>query len=163
MLSQYGRRINALARFEPELVAEIRTLLARLELVSHVSGRSFEGVNVHTGPGTRPPTGGDEEFAPLEDREALLESIYIRTVDFYRGQLAQAGAGDLKRIRDDIQATVEAWNRQAAPSDEPTYDNPQFKRWVAESPLSSKEIGWKYNLPTRRINAIRQAYREQIP
>lgn len=160
MLTQYQRRINALAVFEPELVADIRTLLARLELVSHVSGRSYDGANVHGAAGTREPTGGDGEYAKGDERDALNESIYVRTIDYYRGQLAQAGAGDLKRIRDDIEATVGAWNRQAAPPDEPTYDNPQFKRWVAESPLSSKEIAWKYNVTTRYVNAIRQAYRE---
>lgn len=143
--------------FSATLLSELAQLLAELELVSHVSaaraGSSSRDEGEDVG-GRRPPGGIDRG----DDREPMHPQ---KSVEHFQRRLRRARTNaHLSAILEDAQRALEAWKRQPAPSGEPEYGTPQWKRWVAESSLSSSEIARKFSVSGQYIRRIRSLYRE---
>jgi hypothetical protein len=136
---------------------ELRQVLAELELVSQVgaaktgsSGRD-EGEDIG---GRRPPGGIDRR----DDREIDYPQ---KSVEHFRRRLRRAHSlWQLELILKDARKALEACRRQPAPSGEPEYGTPQWKRWVAESDLGPSDIARKYGVSKRYIVRIRTQYRD---
>lgn len=139
------------------LLGELRQVLAELELVSHVSaarpGSSGRDTSDDIG-GNRPPGGIDRG----DDREPEHPQ---KSVEHFRRCLRRARTdGQLEAVLIDARDALAAWRRQPAPSGEPEYGSPQWKRWVAESELAPVEIARKYNVSRQYVHAIQRAYRD---
>lgn len=160
MLGEYQRRISEFSREDPKLVADLRTTLARLELVSHTSavnhGRTHGGEEP-----SRAPTGGDVEHPGKmepDEKEAFPESIYVRTLDHYRWRVAHCkDLDELEAIRVEADETLGKWRRQELPA-EPALSSPQWKRWAAESTLSVEEIARRSSVSRKYVYEIRAKY-----
>lgn len=144
------------AEIRQVLTGELAQVLAELELVSHVSaarpGSSSRDEGEDIG-GRRPPGGIDR--GDDREREHLQKSA-----EHFRRRLARARTNEhVETILADARTALAAWRRQPAPTGEPEYGTPQWKRWVAESELSSSEIARKYCVSGQYIRRIRALYR----
>ena len=145
---------------------ELAQVLAELELRSHVSAVNLEPSTKDVGEGDdvgghRPPGGVDrreDNYRPPSGDETDNERV-LRSAAHFRQQLARGR--DPERILAEAKESLAAWLRMPAPNNEPDYGSPQWKRWVAESPLTAKEIADKYGVKKRYINRVRADYREK--
>jgi hypothetical protein len=67
----------------------------------------------------------------------------------------------LRAILKDAEAALEAWQRQPVDRD-PALADPQWKRWVGESRLSSKEIAAKYSISRQYVRRIKVLYTTEL-
>lgn len=150
-----------------EMLTEIRQALAELELVSHASTRNYEGRSRPSSDedigGKRPP-GSDQEFAGKDqlEWEALKASYHWRTVAHYRQRLRNISRDEeaLRPVLAEIRETVKAWRQAPIPQgQEPEFGSPQWKRYVAESPLDGGELARKFNVTRQYISQVRRGYR----
>lgn len=143
-----------------ELHADIRQALAELEMCSEVPALSYEptarSTTEHPG-GGRPPGGIDRKG----DRE---HEWALKSPDHFRRRLAKAHSlVALRAILADAKAALEAAKRAPAPQDKehPMPGDHNFKRWVAESGLSSSEIARLTGKTGQYIRKVRAQYREK--
>lgn len=142
--------------------AELLQVLAELDLVSHVPALDYESKRENKGsvsddrsPGGKRPRGGADR---KDDRE---REYSLKSADHFRRRLARAHSQrTLEVILEEAKAALAAWRRQPAPTGEPEYGSPQWKRWVAESKLPSSEIARKYGVSGQYIRRIRALYRD---
>lgn len=140
-----------------EAARELRQILAELELISQVPAVNLESSGGDAGEdvgGKRPPGG----LIGKDDRQ---DEYPQKSVEHFRQRAARArDEAVLARILDDARMALVAARRQPAPTGEPEYGTPQWKRWVAETDLASAEIARKYGVSKRYINRVRMLYRE---
>ncbi len=173
----------------PDLVAdpkyrELRQLIARLELISHVSGSAYDGRAPRATddePGGQRPPGGrrdrprhpgplpgsdalDSELQAYQERrdewDAWLISYQRRTPEYFQRQLEDCHtAWRVEKLVTEARETLEAWHRQPMPRGvEPEFGSPQWKRWIAESSLNGGELARKFNVTRQYIYKIRRGY-----
>jgi hypothetical protein len=136
---------------------ELGQVLLELELVSHVSASRPDSSGRDQGEdigGKRPPGGIDRRG----DREVDYPQ---KSVEHFRRRLRRAHSDwQLELILEDAKKALQAHRRQPAPTSEPEYGTPQWKRWVAESNLASSEIARKYCVSGQYVRRIRAIYRD---
>lgn len=152
------------------LLQEIQKTLSELELCSHMPaaelGYSSKGVE-HPG-GKRPPGGVDyrEDKHNLEpSAKSEAKPRILRSAEHYRRRLAKAHSDrTLEIILEQAKDSLSAWKRQPAPTrqNEPKRDDPGWKRYVAESDLSSDSLAAKYGVSGAYIREVRKNYRERV-
>jgi hypothetical protein len=139
------------------LASEIRQALAELELISQVNAMNLAPSGRDAGEdigGKRPPGGVDYQG----DRELDYPQ---KSIEHFRRRLRRIRATwQLELLLEDARSSLAAARRQPAPTGEPEYGTPQWKRWVAESPLPSVEIARKYNVSRQYICRLRLLYRD---
>ena len=142
-------------------MSELAQVLAELDLMSHVAAVNLNPLARETTDdigGKRPPGGvdyredGHRDFSTRPEDQRVL-----RSASHFRDQLARGRAPS--RVLLEARASLEAWRRMPPPSSEPEYGSQQWKRWVAESPLSHKELARKFNCSRGYIAQIRRQYR----
>jgi len=136
-------------------MSSLGQVLAELEMCSHVSAVNLEPSSRDAGEdigGKRPPGGIDrkEDHQPRESGERIL-----RSADYFRRQLKRGRPEGF--VLADAEAALNAWRYQPMPR-EPEYGSPQWKRWVAESPLSHGEIARKFNCKRAYVQQVRKVY-----
>lgn len=145
------------AEIEAMLVRELRTVLARLELVSQAPVQNL-------GPSTRDESesiGGKRPPGALDHAGDREPDFPQKSVEHFRRRLARARTRSrLEAILRDAKTALEAWKRQPAPTGEPKLSSPQWKRWVAESDLPAAEIARKFNVKRQYVSRIRSEYRD---
>lgn len=141
-----------------DLDKQLRTVLARLELVSQVpaalpgnSSRSAED------PGGKRPAGGIDR---KDDREPDHPQKSVEHFRRRAGRIHSVPA--LESLIADAESALGAWRRQPAPTkkDEPEYGTPQWKRYVGESKESLGELARRFGVSRAYIQQIRKAYTE---
>jgi hypothetical protein len=145
---------------QAEVKQELCQILAELELCSHVSAVNLNPSSRDAGEdigGKRPPGGidGREDRHRSEDED---DERVLRSAQHFKRQLAHGRPA--RHVLRDATAALAAWKRQPAPTGELEYGSPQWKRWVAESPLSDEEVASRYNVSRRYISKVRAQYRE---
>ena len=152
------------------VMLEIRKTLSELELCSHMPaaelGYSSKGVE-HPG-GKRPPGGVDyreDKHNPEPQAKTEAKPRILRSAEHYRRRLAKAHSDrTLEIILEQAKDSLSAWRRQPAPTrqNEPKKDDPGWKRYVAESDLSSDSLADKFGVSPRYIREVRKKYREAV-
>jgi hypothetical protein len=140
---------------------QLRQVLAELELVSHVSAVNLESSGGDHGEdiGGRRPPGGIDRRDDLPDNHERHHPQ--KSVDHFRRRLARARSDESRTlILGEAKDALTAWKRQPALTGEPEYGTPQWKRWVAESDLSSSKIADKYGVSGQYVRKIRAEYRD---
>ncbi len=141
-----------------KLRAELRQVLAELELVSQVPAVNLESSrDMGEDIGGKRPPGGEDHGG---DREIGWP---LKSVTYFRRRMAKAHtAGALEAILEDARTSLDAAKRQPAPEDKehPMPGDYNWKRWVSESSLSDVEIARKCSVSRQYINRIRGQYRE---
>jgi hypothetical protein len=135
-----------------EIPAELRQLLLELRMVSQVSAArpgSSRSSDQEIG-GKCPPGGLDYEG----DREI---DYLAKSPDYFVRRLQQPNV-DLERLTDEPSKALNAYKRRPALTGEPEWGTSEWKRFVAESELSSAELARKYNCSTTWIYKVRRDY-----
>jgi hypothetical protein len=132
-------------------------LIARIELKSQLPA-------AQAGRGSRDSSGsigGKRPGGGINRRDDRVPEFRLRSADYFRQRAALAVTDEsVEALIVEAEATLEAWARAPIPASQPPRPgDPQFKRWVAESPLESVELARLFNLSKRRINQIRAGYR----
>jgi hypothetical protein len=150
--------------------SELRTVLAQLELCSHVQAVNLDPSSRDSGEeigGKRPPGGIDRS----EDRATVgpvgsgePRPRVLRSAEHYRRRIAKAHSQRaLERVLADARDSLDAWRRQPAPSKkaEPKVGDPGWKRYIAESKESSSVLAARFGKSGAYIREVRRKYREQ--
>lgn len=142
---------------------ELRNVIARLELVSHVSAVSLESSDRDTSDdigGQRPPGGlerKDERRDGVYDGQELF--FTLKSADHFKRRLETAHTDRaLRQILEDAQRSLAAFQRTPIGGEPPRCD-PQWKRWVAESNEADGAIAFRHGVSRQYVNRIRNAYR----
>jgi hypothetical protein len=152
--------ITPQAEIDLKLVAELRTVLAQLEMVSHVSAVNYEssgGRDAGESIGGKRPPGG---ILRADDREADYPQ---KSVEHFRRRAAKATSnGALKAILADARKALEAARRQPAPDKgtEPKFGEPGWKRYIAESDEKANVLAARFGCSRAYIEEVRRKYRE---
>lgn len=135
---------------------ELGALIARLELKSEVSaanlGRSARDSNEDIG-GNRPSGGIDYQ----DDRDSMS---VLKSADYFKRKRARCHTdAQFDRLIREIGLVLQAWQQMPLPAGQPpTPDDPQWKRWVAESDKNAGELARLFNMTRQHIYQIRKAY-----
>jgi hypothetical protein len=140
---------------------ELRTVLARLELISQVPAAEL-GYSAKSAahPGGKRPPGG---IIHADDRSAEAREYPQKSVEHFKRRIAKAHTTHaLEAILEDARKALEAARRQPAPTKrtEPKIGDPGWKRYVAESEESSSVLGARFGKSSRYIREVRSKYRE---
>lgn len=137
---------------------ELRSLIARLELMPGVNAASLERSAKATDEeiGGRRPAGGVDWKGDREEGYGLKSAEYFkRRMSWTHSEVVLSG------LVVEARAAVEAWTRlPLVEGQEPEFGSPQWKRWVAESRLDGGELARKFNVTRQYIAQVRKAYRE---
>ena len=150
-----------------DLERRIANVLARLELISHVSAvnpeSSGEGKDTSEDIGGRRPPGGimhGDDYA--RDENGDLEPYPQRSFAYFRQEFARARTvAARERVLGEAEEALEAARRAPADTGEPEMSSPRWKRWVAESSLSHGDIARKYGCHRSYVKQIRDQYRDR--
>jgi hypothetical protein len=158
------------AEIGQQLVRELRTVLAQLELCSHVQAVNLEPSSRDSAEsigGKCPPGGRDrgEDGARVEPagRDEPRPRV-LRSAEHYRRRIAKAhGRRTLELILVEATDSLEAWRRQPAPTKkaEPKLGDPGWKRYVAESPEKANELAARFVVSRAYIEKVRRLYRDE--
>jgi hypothetical protein len=138
---------------------ELRQVLAELELVSQVPALDYASKNQMSvsderSPGGKRPRGGVDR---KDDRE---RDWNLKSAEHFKRRLAGARSElAITLILKDAKAALLAHRRQPPPPDRPELSSPQWKRWVAESAESAREIARIYNVGRTYVDRVRAKYR----
>jgi hypothetical protein len=147
------------AEIDPKLITELRTVLARLELVSHVSAVNYEssGRDACESIGGKCPPGG---IRRADDKE---HDYPQKSVEHFRRRIVRATSSRvLEAILTDARRALEAARRQPAPDKktEPKVGDPGWKRYVAESDEKANELAARFGYSRAYIEEVRRKYRD---
>lgn len=140
------------------LDSDLRTVIARLELCSHVSAMDLDPSSRDSGEdvgGKRPSGGVDREDDG--DRELVLKSA-----EHFRRRLAGAySERTLVVILHDAEAALEAHRKQPPPQkdNEPEFGSSQWKRYIGESTESYGTLAARFGVERSYIQQVRKKYR----
>jgi hypothetical protein len=148
---------------EVEVPKELCDLLAQLEVVSQVSasqlGASRNGSEEDIG-GKRPP-GGEEYWRWWHADDADYPQKSLR---YFRKRIERVrDPATFQDIIVEARAALEACRRAPAPSEEPEYGTPQWKRWVAESEEPPAKLAYRFNVSRQYIEKVRANYSASHP
>jgi hypothetical protein len=141
-----------------DLDHEIANVLAKLSICSEVSAANMDSSSRDSGEdigGKRPPGGIDHEGNRERDWPLKDVSHFRRRMDRAHSEAA------LQAILHDAEAALRAWQRQPADRD-PALADPQWKRWVGETKLTSREIAAKYSISRQYVHRIKVAYQMEV-
>lgn len=135
---------------------ELRRSVLKLTLISHANPANLDpshGTTTESKGGKRPP-GGIDRFGDyqLSYRQKSADHFvhqlrYVRTVE------------DLEQLAQDAHDAVDAWKRTLIPEGQPPeYGTPQWKRWVAHSPLGTGELARRFSVSRQYILRIKRDY-----
>lgn len=150
---------------------ELRQVLAELELVSHVPAFNYESKNETSVSDERNP-GGKRPRGGVERKDDQENDFALKSVEHFRRRLDGALARNLLREQEgeppssraieailaDAKAALKAHKRAPPPPDRPERSSPQWKRWVATSPLSAHEIARLYDCSHQYVLRVRARY-----
>lgn len=153
------------------LEQQLRQTIAELDLVSHISAISLDtsGRDTSDDIGGRRPTGATGDGRKSRDRSengggSFYEGPHefpLKSADHFRKRASKAFSEHaMQKVLDDARASLEAWKRRPLPTGEPEYGSPQWKHWVAQSPLPDGDIARKFNVSRQYVNRIRTQYRD---
>ena len=152
---------------ETDLRRRIVACIVRLDLVSHVSAKDYDAASsardTSEAPGGRKPSHGGQDRPRGMEVVAFREDYRLHSADHFRRRLAKAsGVKALRAILGDAEASLEAWQHspRAGVNDPPPRDDPKWKQWVADSPLSDEACGQRCGVSRRYVNRIRADYRK---
>ena len=144
---------------EPKLLSELRTVLARLELVSHVPAFNYEssgGRDAGESIGGKRPPGGIQR---ADDREPDYPQ---KSVEHFKRRVGGARSNRaLELILADARKALEAAQRQPAATSEPKFGEQGWKRFVAESPEKASDLARKFGCKRSYIEKVRRLYRDE--
>jgi hypothetical protein len=140
------------------LERDLREVIARLEMVSHVSAVSLESSGRDTSDdigGKRPPGGLDH----AGDREA---DWLLKSADHYRRRAARAHTERaLQAILQEALASLHAWQHQT-PSVNPVWGSFEWKRQIAleweSKQRSTESVKIHYSIGERTLRRYVAAY-----
>lgn len=159
-----------LATAHVEMAREIRTLTARLDLISHGPTANLDKTGPRSTaehPGGKRPNG--EDWESPHDLEEWMDSkaaYQAKTPERYRawlqGLLDHAGDHDdvwltvkLTELRDDLRATLKAWAHPPIREDQPpTMVDPGFKRFVITCGWDLKKLVDHYGCTRQYMKRI---------
>ena len=161
-------------------LSELRTTIIRISLISHAPVQQYdsdggahdtsEDIGGKRPPGTdqdRPrhpgPNADPKRLAEYrDDYAAWLNSYQRKTPAYFIDRLGHDPSTQrIKELLAEARAVLEAWQRQPIPGgQEPEYGSPQWKRYVANSPLDAGVLASRFNLTRQRIYQLRKEYRE---
>lgn len=168
--------------------AELHQLVQRIALISHVSGTSYEGKiarDTSDEIGGRRPAGSDHEPKPRKPKIPLIEGnaasekvwdgymedlaawqlcYQRRTPEYFRRRLERCHTdAALQGLVVEARETLEAWKRTPIPAGQPpALGDPQWKRWVADSDLPTKDLVRMFGKSRQYIQQIRSGYRKKV-
>lgn len=133
---------------------ELMSQASAMNLEPHVSSNDGdETAKLNPVGGKLPPGGVDKEGDRTpEFRQKSAEHFKAR----YRGCRSDR---DFSLVLADALEAEASWKRTPLPS-EPLLDDPQWKRWVADSTLPDAEIARRYSVSRQYVNRIRRQYRK---
>ena len=136
--------------------AELQAIVYRIALKSHVGAASMDRVAKSTDDaiGGRRPSGG---IVRKDDREP---EFALKSAEYFAAKSKLCRTDDaISALLSEARKTLDAWERTPIPDgQEPEFGSPQWKRWVAESPLPHIEIARKFNVSRQYVFKIRQGY-----
>lgn len=166
------------------LVDRLREAVASLSLISHTAAVSYDKIARDTSEsiGGKRPAGTDAEYRPrrpkgpriegdaqsekawdeFEEELAAWEASYHRKTPTYFQRKAVKCRSDrqLELLAVEAEETLAAWRRMPIPAGQPPeFGSPQWKRWVAESPLDGGELSRMFSVTRQYIYLIRKQYR----
>lgn len=132
------------------LIAQARTVIARLELVSH-------GRTANLG-----PTGGDgvPVFPPggiagRDDREP--DQPHKSHLHYNKRFLRCHTNGDLLTLIEDAQATLDAWKH----TPKPPLDSPAWQQQVGTAEGTIRHVAEEWGLSASRVHQLRRRYQDE--
>lgn len=132
------------------LITELRQVIAELELISEVRAAKIGRTTPNT---TDEGLGGRCPGAPTT-------MTHADGPDDFRERMARASSGrQLRSVLEDARKALEHWKRSAKPS-EPVRGDPQFKRWLAESPDSVETLVHRFGITRQYVYRVRKQYRD---
>lgn len=108
---------------------------------------------------TKAPMGTDRERPHgLDEAKSLRESYHGKTLAYFRAKRARNGDSDA--LLAEIRETTEAWLVVKIPKGQPpAITDPQWKRYIAESPEGSGVLATRFSVTREYIRQVRRAYR----
>jgi hypothetical protein len=142
-----------------QLLRELRTVLAQLELISQVPAVNYESSGSRDAGesigGKRPPGG----LIRADDRE---HDYPQKSVEHFKRRIAKAHSDHaFEAILGDAKKALEAARRQPARGPEPGFGDPGWKRYVAESTEKASDLARKFACKRSYIEKVRQDYRDE--
>ena len=138
---------------------ELRQLIARLHLMSHVASVNLDGGSPSSeDKGGRRPPGG------IDRRDDAADGYMLKSAQFFERRLAGARSDRaVALILADARLALEAWTKTPLPalSLHPPMDHPQWKRWIACSSLPDPELARLYGVSRAYIRQVRIQYDER--
>lgn len=142
----------------PDLVSDLRQLIARLSLVSHASAarldsepRSADG---DIG-GNRPPGG-------IDARDDKAEGFGLKSAVYFERRFARIHTDiQLQALVLEAERALEAWQRTPfVEGQRPALQDPRWKQWIAHSRLDGGELARLYGVSRQYIHEVRKKYRD---
>lgn len=167
--------MNDIVAHHPKMT-ELRTLVARLGLVSHISGVAYDAKiakPTDEAKGGRRPAGSDvdrprrprpeasaEQWAAYHaEREGWESSYQRRTPDYFRSEVERCETvARLEVLVNEAREALERWHHTpGTQGGEPeSMADPQWKRWVIEGNWSVDRIVNRYGCSRRWVHRLRE-------
>jgi len=137
---------------------QLRQAIAKVSLLSQVPAASLETAAKSTDDdiGGRRPSGG------IANKDDFQIGYALKSAEYFRRRLARARTPRaITELLSEAEATLEAWKRAPIPEGQPPeFGSPQWKRWIAESPLDGGELARTFSVTRQYIHQIRTQYRD---
>ena len=139
---------------------ELRQVLAELELVSQVSAVDLDP----TARDTSQSIGGNRPSGGINRKDDREPDYPQKSVEHFRWRAAGARSEyQLALILKDARVALEAAKRQPEPGNiEPERGTLAWRRMIANSPDTARELGRRFELSQRTVHRYREMYAENV-